>query len=329
MKNELKLLEESAISIFIENRVDSVLREIEKEALSFVPDLSTSSSRKEIASIARKVSKSKVILDNAGKELTADWKAQSKLVDASRKESRDFLDLLRDTVRKPLTDWEDKKKQDELKEIRNNELIKAIEDANLLNDIFDREKEIERQRLLVIKEQEEYKKKIADERAEIDRVAREKEIEVKAIELGKKQAEEAAKREIENARIAEIQAKQKQEELRVSAIRIAEQAELDRIAAIEKVEKDIRIAEQKVRDDIVKSKLKEQQRRELEVYNREQEEKRIKDEADRMASDINYVRLIHSQSLSSLTNNGVDAKLAKKIIKLIVVGAVQHVSINY
>jgi len=322
MKKELALSKESAVSIFIENKMDDVLHKIEKEALSFVPDLSTVSSRKEIAALARKISKSKVILADAGKELTVDWKSKAKLVDASRKEARDFLSLLRDAVRKPLTDWEYKQEQDKLKVIRNNELIKAIDDAILFNELFDREKEIERKQFAIIKEQEEYAKKIAAERAEIDRINREKEIEVKAIEAGKKQAEEAAKREIESARIAEIQAKQKQEELRLRAIRIAEQAEADRIEA----EKE---AKQKRIDDIDIAKQKERQRFKLEKYNKEQEEKRVKDEVDKKANDKEHRRCVNKESLDSLVSNNIDPVLAKKIVKLIVSGVVKNISIKY
>ena len=100
--------------VFTGNGIDKVLHDIEQEVLSFVPDLSTEKSRKEIASLARKVASSKVVLDGAGKQLVSDWKAKSKLVDESRKEARDFLDGLRDRVRKPLTDWEEDKKRKEI-----------------------------------------------------------------------------------------------------------------------------------------------------------------------------------------------------------------------
>jgi hypothetical protein len=84
---------------------------------AFVPDLSTVTSRKAIASMARKVVTSKTMIDNAGKLLTEEWRAQTNKVDASRRAIREKLDALRDDVRRPLTEWEEaeEKRVDEVK----------------------------------------------------------------------------------------------------------------------------------------------------------------------------------------------------------------------
>ena len=60
--------------LFIGDRLQVILKEIETEVLATVPDVSTLGSRKKIASMARKVASSKVAIDNAGKELVKEWK---------------------------------------------------------------------------------------------------------------------------------------------------------------------------------------------------------------------------------------------------------------
>jgi len=72
----------------------------------FEPDLSTATSRKKIASLARRVATLKTTLDGYGKELVSEWKKKSKLVDDNRRNMRIALDALKEEARQPLTDWE-------------------------------------------------------------------------------------------------------------------------------------------------------------------------------------------------------------------------------
>lgn len=86
--------------------VDPVLAAIRKEIDGFFADVSTAKGRKEIASMAYKISQSKTYLEGVGKELAAAQKEIPKKIDASRKTIRDTLDKWRDEVRAPLTEWE-------------------------------------------------------------------------------------------------------------------------------------------------------------------------------------------------------------------------------
>lgn len=86
--------------------VDAVLADIEAKARAFVPDLSTATGRKAIASMAHTVARSKTALDDAGKGLNDERRAQINVVDAERRKIRDRLDALKDEVRAPLTKWE-------------------------------------------------------------------------------------------------------------------------------------------------------------------------------------------------------------------------------
>jgi hypothetical protein len=105
--NELLVVEKLNVpALFCENGMDRILKDIEAKATSFVTTTETAAGRKEIASIANRVAKSKVLLDDLGKNLVADWKIKAKRVDEVRKQTRDFLDDLKIRVRKPLTEWE-------------------------------------------------------------------------------------------------------------------------------------------------------------------------------------------------------------------------------
>ena len=111
--NELVKIEEiNALEIFTtEKGLDPLLDAITKEVESFIPDISTGKGRKEIASLANRVAKSKVLLDNLGKDLTSDWKNKAKIVDNERKRMREVLEALKVKARKPLTEFEQFEKE--------------------------------------------------------------------------------------------------------------------------------------------------------------------------------------------------------------------------
>ena len=108
MSNEIAVLENTEIQLAFTspNGIDILLEKVRKEAASEVPDLTTKKGRERIASLAYKVSKTKTLVDDYGKELVAEEKKRLALIDADRKKWRDECDKLRDEIRKPLTDWE-------------------------------------------------------------------------------------------------------------------------------------------------------------------------------------------------------------------------------
>lgn len=101
---------ENPLQIFQTNEMDKLIEGIREQCADFKPDLSTDKSRKEIASMAYKVSRSKTALTELSNKLTEDWKAKTKAVVDVRKNMEQKLDELRDEVRKPLSDWEDEEK---------------------------------------------------------------------------------------------------------------------------------------------------------------------------------------------------------------------------
>lgn len=101
----------TAVEVFSENGLDPILERIEKEARSTALDISTPKGRKEIASLAAKIAKSKTALDKLGKDLVAGWKDQAKKVDIERARAWDRLESLQKEIRQPLTEWENRDKE--------------------------------------------------------------------------------------------------------------------------------------------------------------------------------------------------------------------------
>lgn len=82
-------------------------RAMKAECDAHVPDLSTETSRKKIASLAHKVARTKTAIDEAGKKLNEEARSRINAIDESRREIRAQLDALKAEVRKPLTEWEE------------------------------------------------------------------------------------------------------------------------------------------------------------------------------------------------------------------------------
>ncbi len=98
---------------------EAFLAEIAAEIDAFEPDLSTRSSRAEIASLAYKVAKTKAPIEAAAKALTEDFRKRTAAVNAERNDVTGKLDALRDLARAPLDAWEkeEKVREDKIKEM--------------------------------------------------------------------------------------------------------------------------------------------------------------------------------------------------------------------
>lgn len=309
----------NAMTVFkSSDQIEDILQKVEREVMSFVPDVTTAKGRKEIASLAYKVAQTKTYLDGLGKDLVAELKEIPKLIDANRKTVRDRLDELKEKARQPLTDYEveqERIKQEEEAKRAAEELAKKIEAdhemALLMNDAFDRE--------------------LAEKKAEQERqrIAHEEEI--------KRQAEERAKREAEEKAAAEIAAAKKREE---DAIAAKAQAELLAKQEKEKAERDAKEALERAereKQEAIEAERKKAQdeadriRRETEAKEaaRLAEEKRIKDEEERRAQDKAHRKEVNNKILADLITAGASEDLAKSIIIAIVKGEVFAIRITY
>lgn len=310
--NQLEKIEKlTAVEVFKSGNVENIIGQIEAEVRSFVPDLKTDKSRKSIASLAAKVSKSKVMLDGLGKNLVSEWKEKAKAVDAERKIVRDRLDALRDETRKPLTEWEEAEKARVEKELLDKQIAEAYEQAIIENELFDmRKAEADRKFEQELIEAE----RIEKERIEAEAKAkeeRERKIAEDAAKAAQEEAERKAKAEKEAAEQAIINAKAEAELERQKAKEAAELAERNRLRAIKDAEeKAKREAEEKERARLA-------------------EETRIKAAEEKKAANLNHRKKVNNGILKALVDIGIDEKTGKKIIEKTVKGEIPCLSVNY
>ena len=299
----------NALAVFKSaDQIEEILQKVEREVMSFVPDVTTAKGRKEIASLAYKVAQTKTYLDGLGKDLVAELKEVPKLIDANRKTVRDRLDALRDKARQPYTDWEaeqERIKQEEEARIAAEKLAAQIESdheyALLMDKDFDREK--------AEKEAE----------AERQRIAREEELKRQAAEKAKREAEEAAQREIEAAAARERAALLAKERAEQEAKEAAERAVREKQEAI--------AAEQRKAQEEA-----DRIRREAEAKEKARlaEEQRIADEAAARAANEKHRKAIGTAVVKALTETtSLSREQAIEVLCALKDNKIPHTSITY
>lgn len=108
---EVAVIETRALvptQVFAPGGVLQLVEKMEAEVRAVRTDISTPKGRAAIKSLAYKVARSKTALDEMGKKLNDDARAQINAVDADRRLVRERLDALAAEVRAPLTAWEAK-----------------------------------------------------------------------------------------------------------------------------------------------------------------------------------------------------------------------------
>ena len=341
-----------------DGKLDALLGEIEKRALDFAPDVSTLRGRKEIASMAHKVARSKTLLDGEGKKLGEDWRAKVKKVDAERRKVRDFCDDLKSRVRKPLDEWEDaeEKRVDRLRAKVNiircyghlesvdgtpfsseelSEHLEALKAFKINESFQEFQEEAERlkaETIAAIKAHIARQEKYEAEQAELERLRRaEEERKVKEeadrIERERKEREERIAREAaERAKreAAEKAAKEKADaERRERALKeAAERAEREKIeaAARARAEKEaaVRAAEERARREAEEAERKRKEKEAAELA-----------AAERKAANKRHRAMIDREAAAALVSNGYTAEEANNIVALIASGAIDHIAVNY
>ncbi len=101
---------QNAVQIFTGGGMNAILDGIEAKVRAIPLDPSTAPGREEIRSVAYRVARTKVALDNEGKKLTEGWREATKKVNAERNRAIERLDALAEDVRRPLTEFENKEK---------------------------------------------------------------------------------------------------------------------------------------------------------------------------------------------------------------------------
>jgi len=319
--NELMPLENiNAVEIFTGKGLDDLINNISNEARSLVPDISTDKGRKELASMAAKVSKSKTYLDGLGKELVSEWKTKSKAVDDKRKKMRDSLDELKIEIRKPLTDFENIQKERCAK--LEAEIVEInVTSRKMLEEWMTTPPESMVNYLLSLKENK------TDWWEYVDRAD-------DCIEAAKsrisKALDERSKYDTQQAMLESLRLKEAKRDQIERDERIAEEA---RISAEEKAKEEIEAANE--RERLAKEQAEIEAKNAAEEATR-RERKRVEDERiaeekeqKKRESDKKHKSLINNEAVGGLTSHGLTDQAAKAVVILIAQGKVPYVSISY
>lgn len=321
-----------ALAVFTSpDAIDPILARVRAEIDAFVPDISTTKGRKEVASIAHKVAKAKTFLDDAGKKLADQQKEIPKKIDATRKRIRDTLDAWKDEVRAPLTQWE------EAEEARIETHKKALSDLSAMADVSGLSATQINDRLaaadavLVGEHCEEYLAQyvaIKDSTIKSLREAHAKQIthEEEQAELARLRAEEAARK----AREREEQiAREAAEHARKDA---EAKAEADRKKAEAEANAARNAAEKRELELKLQAEAAERRAAEAEAKAKREAEQKAAREAEETAkreADKTHRAKINKAALDALMREGISEDVAKQVITLIAQRAVPHISIGY
>jgi hypothetical protein len=337
------------VQIFTGGGADPLVEKIKKLAEEFEPDLTTEGGRKEIASLAYKIARSKTTLDEMGKSLVADQKAQIKKVDAERRRVWDELEGIQASVRAPLTEWENAEKNRiaQCKELiegfeiiaRNCEAgwntlsidemkggISDIESCEQNHDVDWKEFKfkadtVRAESIKTIKESIAKREKYDAEQAELARLRKEQEERERKEREDRiaKEAAERAKKEAEE--VAEKLRKQAEDAAKAQRERIErEKAEADE--ARKKAEKAQKEAEAKAK--VAREEAEERMRAKAEADKKAEADAIAKREANKR-----HKAKIHREIRDELTSGNVNQDDAEQIVKAIANGLIPHLTINY
>lgn len=343
-------------------RFNQFYEAIKQETDKLVPDLTTEKGRKEIASMAFKVAKTKTAIDAAGKLLNEEARAQINKVDAARRDIREKLDALKDEVRKPLTDWEAREEErvaacDALIALMKRDAVVTLEDtsasvaarlaeikafaldegqfqsqlATAQQQQVDAIQNLTAAHARLVKEEADRAeldrlRAEAAKRAERERVEAEAKAATETAERAKREAEERAARaaEEEKARI-EAAAKAAEEEARAKA-EAAARAERE---AADRAHAEALAAEKRRADEAEAARKAEAERIARETAAREAEEKAAADAAAARAADIEHRSKIMGAAKQAVMGHGVGESTARAIVLAIAAGDVPNVSIRF
>ncbi|MBC8652926.1 cell envelope biogenesis protein TolA [Providencia vermicola] len=320
MANELVVIEKStALEVFkSSDSVEDIIRKVEQEVNSFIPDVSTAKGRKEIASLAYKVAQSKTYLDGLGKDLVAELKEIPKLIDANRRTVRERFDTLRDKVRQPLTEWEAEQERIEAEK----QMLAWHEEALEMNAAFDKAlaERIESDHEIALLMNEKFDRDLAEAKAEAERqrIAHEEELKRQAAEQARLAAEQKAQQEIEAAAQREREAKE-----------AAGRAEREKQEAIQRAEQEAKEAQERAERE-KQAAIEAERKKALEAeQTRLAEEERKRQEDAKRQEDKEHRRKYNQETLQALVSNGFDEKLATEFIKLVASNQIPHMTMNY
>jgi colicin import membrane protein len=318
-------------NLFDGSSMDTMLAQIEAKARAYDLDISTPAGRKEIASVAYKIAQSKTAIDAAGKKLVEGIKAEAKIIDDERKKARDFLDGLKNSIRQPLTDFENAEKERvaalESRLARIESVCLDIpEDSAQIKNLLIRLSETD------AKTFEEFAKRaagliaVAKDRL-TEKLAIVEKREAEAAELLRLRAEAAERDRIDReARIAAEAAEKARIDAEQKAAKEKAESEAAHQRAIEAERKAAEDRERKIREEAETKEREAQAKAEAE---RKAAEVAAEAEAKRVANKRHREKII-SEIVADLCFGGViSPDVARQVADAMAAGDIRHVTIQF
>jgi hypothetical protein len=347
--------QQRAVAIFTDEKQYSEFYErVKKSVADFVPDVTTDKGRREIASVAFRVTKAKTTLDKAGFALTEEWRKKTAAVNASRKKMTTELDALAAEVRRPLTEWEEReaerqrKVEGELARFRNAGVVADDEtaadverrgrelhaeqlDPELYQDRLDEAAEAKAAAVQVLARAMHRLRQEEADRAELERLRREAAEREEAERIAREAREKEERERL--AREAEERAKVEAEERRKAEI--AEAADRARVEEAERVRRE---EQERHEAELAKERAAaEEERAEAERLRREKEEREaweLKENREREAreADERHRKAVIDEIIADLheaLQEEADSVIPKAVANAIAAGTIRHVSVKF
>lgn len=367
-KNEITLLENlpTAIEIFAAGAADDFVAKVKAEVDAFERDISTEKGRTAMRSFWRKIGSAKLRVDELGQQLTEEEKKKIDAVNAERKRVKAIFEKMQDDFIKPLDEFTEKEKT-RIATHENNvakiealmtleyepaaaELQDRINKLDMLDDGYDWQEFAERAKVAKLKAKDFLLRKHAEtvkceaeqaelaehrrQQAEREQKERDERIAAEAAEKARKDAEEKAAREKQEADRLQRETEERAEKERLAR----EQADRDRKAA-----EDLAAAQAKEQAERHARELKEaadKAEREKQAAieaerQRVEEQKRLDAEAaEKREQDLAHKKKINNLALDAIKEvldafkeTGNDP--AQALVEAIARGKIPNVKINY
>lgn len=352
---ELQVLEQNEISVAystdhgIKSIVDNIRAQVDEKITGMVWDFTKDKDRKLVASLASKVARSKTAIDAEGKKLKEQYTVITSKIDAERKYARDMLDIERDRIRQPLTDWEDAEKERKAKHegrilgikilvetcseagsrfIKDHIDLLMLVETNVFEDYEQEAKIAKLETLEALRSLLANREKYEAEQAELERLRiaeqahtqaeRDARIAREATEKANREAGEKARFEAEKAQRDKAESEQREARLLAEkeAFILREQA-----------------LKQKAVDDAKQAEINQQQAVEAERL-RFEKQQIAKAEAEQRtqelrAADIEHKRGINQAILKELSKLGIDNETGQNLIAAIYKQEIPNITIRY
>jgi len=340
--------EKNAPAIYVKGGLLPFLEQVRQEVSTEVPDTETKKGRDRIASLAAKVSKSKVAVEKPGRDYLKRLKEMPKVVEEELREFVRSMDALRDETRQPLTEWEEAEESrvvmhqasvdslrvqsvEEMFAAEIAALIESVEGIQIDERYEEFEAEAHRVKAATLatygdalakrqaheKEQAELEQFRAEQAAQSQR-EREQQLVREAEERTRAEAAQAAQAEREAVIRREAEAKAQSEARERQLQQQAESAERERLASQQR-------AEQAEKDAVAKAEAATAAERER--YLNEQKEV-ARQAALREADQANKAK-VNRAALDAFIAGGMPEDCAKQAVVMIAKRQIPHIAITY